>query len=195
MTSSLRSIDPQINKANGDLKAIQFPVSNFPLHLVTPQGQLQIHTASYRGSFSKVLSEALRTAGLGSNVLIAQFLKGGVNQGTENGINLCGSLNWIRPDLPYCLTNDGESSSLEEEPNPHKAIKNIWIYCKEQLEKKTIDRLVLDEIGLACAFGYIDKNDLITTLANRPTATDIILTGPSISSEIIAMADQVTQLR
>ena len=51
------------------------------LHLVAPEGQLQVHTAPYRGSFSSVLSEAMRAAGLGSRVLISQFLKGGVQQG------------------------------------------------------------------------------------------------------------------
>ena len=37
-----------------------------PLHLVEPEGQLQVHTAGYRGSFSSVLSQAMRSAGLGS---------------------------------------------------------------------------------------------------------------------------------
>ena len=45
-----------------------------PLQLVATQGQLQIHTSTFRGSFSVVLSEAIRSAGLGSQVLIAQFL-------------------------------------------------------------------------------------------------------------------------
>ena len=61
-----------------------------PLHLVEPEGQLQIHTASYRGSFSSVLSQAVRSAGLGSRVVIAQFLKGGVNQGPDGQVQLCG---------------------------------------------------------------------------------------------------------
>ena len=45
-----------------------------PLQLVATQGQVQIHTSTFRGSFSVVLSEALRSAGLGSKVLIVQLL-------------------------------------------------------------------------------------------------------------------------
>ena len=190
MTSSLRSLNSESRRDHVELNTVQFP-----LHLVSPQCQLQIHTASYRGSFSLVLSEALRAAGLGSNVLVAQFLKGGVNQGPSDGINLCGNLNWIRPNLDFCPSPLLKKSSIDEEPYTHQAISEVWIFCKEQLKRKKIDRLVLDEIGLACAYGYIDQNDLITTLSERPTSTDIILTGPSISPEIIAMADQVTQLR
>ena len=36
------------------------------LQLVKTQGQIQIHTSTVRGSFFIVLSEALRSAGLGS---------------------------------------------------------------------------------------------------------------------------------
>ena len=51
------------------------PVSDPPpLVLVAPEGQLQVHTAPYRGSFASVLSQAMRSAGLGSRVLISQFL-------------------------------------------------------------------------------------------------------------------------
>ena len=34
---------------------------------------------------------------LGRNVLLVQFMKGGVRQGVANKVNLCGNLNWIRP--------------------------------------------------------------------------------------------------
>ena len=68
-----------------------------PLQLVATQGQVQIHTSTFRGSFSVVLSEAIRSAGLGSQVLIAQFLRGGVNQGPKGALNLCGRLDWVRP--------------------------------------------------------------------------------------------------
>ena len=60
-----------------------------PLHLVAPEGQLQVHTAPYRGSFGTVLSQALRSAGLGSRVAVIQFLKGGVAQGPEAALTLC----------------------------------------------------------------------------------------------------------
>ena len=47
--------------------------STAPLRLLVrePEGLLQVHTASFRGSFASVFSEALRSAGLGSRVLSA----------------------------------------------------------------------------------------------------------------------------
>ena len=166
------------------------------LHLVTTQGQLQIHTASYRGSFSVVLSEALRSAGLGSKVLIAQFLKGGVTQGPKEAIHLCGRLEWVRPAFQGCITDlTGSTNSEVNNEMQSRAVNEVWNFCKQRLDQNDIQKIVLDEIGLAVSLGFITENDLISTLNNRPGSTDIILTGPSIPSQIMKMADQVTELR
>ena len=73
-----------------------------PLRLVPrPEGLLQIHTAPYRGSFAAVYSQALRSAGLGSRVLVSQFLKGGVEQGVAGSLWLCGRLRaWLETLTP-----------------------------------------------------------------------------------------------
>ena len=167
-----------------------------PLHLVSPEGQLQVHTTTYRGSFPSVLSEALRAAGLGRRVLVAQLLKGGVSQGPEGKVNLCGRLDWLRPSISSCLVEKlDEHSCNENQVNELNAVKEIWEICKEQLLSGNLDQLVLDEVGLAVSLGYLNESDLINTLERRPGAMDVILTGPAIPPQVIGMADQVTELR
>ena len=162
-----------------------------PLHLVAPEGQLQVHTASFRGSFSGVLSQALRTAGLGSNVLIAQFLKGGVGQGPQSSLTLCDRLRWLRPSVTECLSDAAASRDDEVK----EAVQAIWQICKTHLLEGTLDQLVLDEIGLAIELGYLSHEDVLSVLELRPSAMDVIVTGPAIPEEMMEMADQVTELR
>ena len=194
-----RSLSPDLKRnisEGSDFPKLRCVPENKPLHLVTAQGQLQIHTASYRGSFSVVLSEALRAAGLGSKVIIAQFLKGGVTQGPKGAINLCGNLEWIRPEFQACIPDHPPAGSSElSDKIQKKAITEVWDFCKQRLNDNKIEKIVLDEIGMAVALGFITEKDLISTLTNRPSSTDIILTGPSIPSQIMEMADQVTELR
>ena len=167
-----------------------------PLQLVKTQGQVQIHTSSFRGSFSIVLSEALRSAGLGSKVLISQFLRGGVNQGPKGAINLCGQLEWLRPAIETCLPEQLSKEHLSlKRKYEEKAIQELWEYCKKSLIEKNLDKLVLDEIGMAINLGLIEENDLISMINNRPSSTDIILTGPSMPPKVMEMADQITELR
>ena len=166
------------------------------LQLVKTQGQVQIHTSTFRGSFSIVLSEALRSAGLGSKVLISQFLRGGVNQGPQGAINLCSRLEWVRPEIETCLTDQSHKENLSlKRKYEEKAIKELWEFCKIRLFEKNLDKIVLDEIGMAISLGFIEENDLISMINNRPSSTDIILTGPSIPPKVIEMADQITELR
>ena len=202
MTASLNPghspIKQQMLRRRGALQPV--PVRNHclnsPLHLVGPEGQLQVHTAPYRGSFSVVLSEALRAAGLGRRVMVAQFLKGGVSQGPERSINLCGRLDWLRPSIPCCIEEHANHESFKENKSSAiQAVKEIWEVCKARVIAANIDQLVLDEVGLASALGYLDENDLINTLEKRPSSMDVILTGPSIPSQVMKMADQVTELR
>ena len=157
--------------------------------LAQAEGQLEVHTAPFRGSFDGVFSQALRTAGLGSRVLISQFLKGGVDQGPERSLWLCGRLQWMRPSVPACLS---EPASGEQE---QEAVEQIWAYSRRQLLEGSLGLLVLDELGLAIHLGYLALAEVEATLQQRPAHLDVILTGPSIPEGLLAMADQVTQLR
>jgi cob(I)alamin adenosyltransferase len=172
------------------------------LRLVAQQeGLLQVHTASFRGSFSGVFSQALRSAGLGSRVLISQFLKGGVDQGLERSVWLCGRLQWLRPAVAGCLAEpvqldaEGAAEAALEAADAREAVAEVWAYTREQMLAGQLDQLVLDELGLAVELGYLSEHEVLTALEQRPSHLDVILTGPSMPSTLLAMADQVTQLR
>ncbi|MEB3265600.1 MAG: cob(I)yrinic acid a,c-diamide adenosyltransferase [Cyanobacteriota bacterium] len=163
-----------------------------PLRLVPqPEGLLQIYTAPFRGSVGSVFSQALRSAGLGSRVLVCQCLKGGVDQGTAGALSLCGRLQWLRPNTPQCI---GVSATLAG-PEAVAAVVEIWANGQEQLVAGGLDLVVFDELGLAIELGYLAANEVTDTLSRRPPHVDVILTGPSMPPELMAMADQVTQLR
>jgi cob(I)alamin adenosyltransferase len=71
----------------------------------------------------------------------------------------------------------------------------VWAFSRDQLLGATVELMVLDELGLAIELGFLVAEEVITTLEQRPAHLDVILTGPSIPLELLAMADQVTQLR
>jgi cob(I)alamin adenosyltransferase len=156
-----------------------------------PEGMLQIHTAPFRGSFATVLSQALRTAGLGSRVLVCQFLKGGVDQGLAASPWLCGRLRWLRPAVPACLAEPAE----QHHPEVLEAVAEVWQHSRDVLLGAAVDLMVLDELGLAVELGYISRDEVLDVLERRPAQMDVILTGPAMGPELMAMADQVTQLR
>jgi cob(I)alamin adenosyltransferase len=163
-----------------------------PLRLMAePEGLLQIHTAPFRGSFAAVFSQALRSAGLGSRVLISQFLKGGVDQGLARSPWLCGRLQWLRPAVAACL---GEAAAAHD-TDTLAAVQEVWAFSRDQLRAGAVDLMVLDELGLAVELGFLELAEVVAVLEERPAQLDVILTGPAMAPELMALADQVTQLR
>jgi cob(I)alamin adenosyltransferase len=188
MAASLADHRP--SKRNGAGQALRMS----PLRLVPrPEGLLQIHTAPYRGSFAAVYSQALRSAGLGSRVLVSQFLKGGVDQGLAGSLWLCGRLQWLRPATPLCLESppcdSGAAAPLRA------AVLEVWEYSRDTLLAGDVDLMVLDELGLAVELGWLAELEVCDTLERRPAHLDVILTGPAMPPALMAMADQVTELR
>ena len=90
--------------------------------------------------------------------------------------------------MPACVSEPGQ-------PQVEEAVDAIWQICGQHLRSGEVDQLVLDEVGLAVALGYIPEQTLLAALQQRSTAVDVIITGPSIPPSVMAMADQVTQLR
>ena len=159
-------------------------------------GQIQIYQSSFRGSYSSVIRDCLRNAALGRKVLLVQFMKGGVKQGIENAVKLCGNLTWVRSSHSFDQYN---SEEIENNHNLKKSIlqstHELWKFCKKELLSGENDQIILDEIFLALEMEIIDKDDLISTLENRFISGDVILTGTDIPKDLLLMANQITELR
>ncbi len=159
-------------------------------------GQIQIYQSSYRGSYTSIIRDSLRNAALGRKVLLIQFMKGGVKQGVDHAVKLCGNLTWVRSSHSFDQYN---SEAIENNKDLKKTIyestMELWDFCKRELQSGENDQIILDEIFLAIDMKIIDKDDLISTLGNRFISGDVILTGTDIPKDLLLMANQITELR
>ena len=182
-------------KSNDDVVSIS-STNKTKLKSFRQNGQIQIYQSSYRGSYSSIIRDSLRNAALGRKVLLVQFMKGGVKQGIENAVKLCGNLTWIRSSNSF---DQNHSTEIENNKNLKKSIHEstleLWNFCKKELLSGQNDQIILDEIFLAIEKKIIDKDDLISTLENRFISGDVILTGTDIPKDLLLMANQITELR
>jgi cob(I)alamin adenosyltransferase len=95
----------------------------------------------------------------------------------------------VRCDLPRCLDTphleDAETSALLE----------LWEYTQDVVASNQYSLVVLDELSLAINLGLIAEAEVLDFLKNRPGQVDVILTGPEMPAAILAIADQITELR
>lgn len=153
------------------------------------EGLVQVFTCPYRSFFTNVMAQALRIAGQGTPVLVVQFLKGGIEQGPKNPVQLGQHLEWLRCNLPRCI----DTPHLEE---PEKAaLAELWQHVQAMVAAEKYTLVVLDELSLAIKFGLIPEAEVLAFLENRPGQVDVILTGPDMPEAILNIADQITELR
>jgi len=183
--------------SNGNLDVVKTNTDNKNNLKKFPQnGQIQIYQSSYRGSYTSIIRDSLRNAALGRKVLLIQFMKGGVKQGVDHAVKLCGNLTWVRSSHSFDQYN---SEEIENNKNLKKSIHEstieLWNFCKKELHSGENDQIILDEIFLAIDMKIINKDDLISTLENRFISGDVILTGTDIPHDLLLMANQITKLR
>ncbi|MEB3338838.1 MAG: P-loop NTPase family protein [Leptolyngbyaceae bacterium] len=155
----------------------------------TVAGLVQVFTSSHRSFFTSVMAQALRIAGQGTPVLVIQFLKGGIGQGTSHPVSLGQNLDWMRCDLPRCV----DTPHLDEAET--RSLLDLWEYTQKVVLQGKYGLVVLDELSLAINFGLIPEIEVIAFLEKRPSHVDVILTGPEMPRSLLDMADQITELR
>jgi cob(I)alamin adenosyltransferase len=133
--------------------------------------------------------QAMRAAGQGVAVLVVQFLKGGLRQGTHQPMQLGQQLDWLRADIPRCI--HGEQVSEAE----RTAIANLWTHTQAVVMQGSYSLVVLDELSLALGLGLLAEADVLHFLEQRPPQVDVVLTGPDMPECLLAIADQVTECR
>ena len=106
------------SKRNPDVVKIS-STNKINIKRFTHNGQIQIYQSSYRGSYSTIIMDSLRNAALGRKVLLVQFMKGGVRQGINNPIKLCGNLTWVRSSNSF---DQYHSEEIEKNENLKKSI-------------------------------------------------------------------------
>jgi len=96
----------------------------------TQNGQIQIYQSSYRGSYPSIIRDSLRNAALGRKVLLVQFMKGGVNQGIDNAVKLCGNLTWVRSSHSFDQYNPEEIKNNKDlKKIIYDATFELWNFC------------------------------------------------------------------
>ncbi len=159
------------------------PVSSYGI-----EGVVQVVTSGQRHFFTTVMAQALRVAGQGNGVIIAQLLKGGIHMGVNHPVQLGQHLTWFRPDLGRSL---GDPITAEE----RQAVRTLWHHVQALVHEGTYRLVVLDEVSLAIPLGLLEEAEVLDFLHSRPRTLDVILTGPEMPESLLAIADQITQLR
>lgn len=152
------------------------------------KGYIHVYTGNAKGKTTAALGLALRAAGAGLKVFIAQFIKKS-RCSEHKALDRFKDLIAIKQyGTGFLKGGKPTKTEIEAARKGFEEIRNI-------ISSKTYDMVVLDEINVAAHHKVMDVEDIVDLLNSRPPNMEIVLTGRYADKKIIEMADLVTEMK
>jgi cob(I)alamin adenosyltransferase len=152
------------------------------------RGYVQVYTGEGKGKTTAALGLALRAAGAGLKVLIAQFVK--KNRCSEHRAleRFCDLVTVVRFGTGFLKGDRRTQAEL-------KAAARGLEQAESLMASGEYDVVILDEINIAVHAGLVSPDALLRLMDERPPRVELVLTGRYADKRIIKRADLVTDMR
>ena len=149
---------------------------------------VQVYTGDGKGKTTAALGLALRAAGAGLKVYIAQFAKG-IEYSELKSLALLRESIEIHQYGLRCFITDRPS------PEDVEAARRGLEEVREAIRSKRFDLIILDEANIATWFGLITVDELLDVIELAGQRSEVVITGRKADPKIMEWADLVTEMR
>jgi cob(I)alamin adenosyltransferase len=153
----------------------------------TPRGLVIVNTGDGKGKTTAALGMALRAVGHGMRVAFVEFVKGG-------GAGEHAAAARLAPELEI-LSAGGGFVVGEPRPEDLAAARAALGRVRGLLCGGGRQVVVADEILTAVGLKLLERQDVESLLADRPSDVHLVLTGRGAWPSLVARADLVTEMR
>jgi len=174
------------------------------------KGYVHVYTGNGKGKTTASIGLAIRALGAGKRVLLLQFMKS--KSYSEHNIlkALSANLEVETMGKPFFIAKEGSVSEEEiarykdecvvfSPGNPPEEYKKLIADGLERAMAATsngeYDLVILDEVICALFFELVSFDDIKGLIENKCASTEVVLTGRGAPSELIDMADLVTEMK
>lgn len=152
------------------------------------KGLLLVLTGNGKGKSSSAFGMVARALGHGMHVGVAQFIKGRSDTGEEAFFKQ-------QPNIIWHVLGEGFTWDTQDLLRDQATAQQGWVVVQNMLRDPTIDLLVLDELTYPLKFSWLNINEVLTDLQNRPPMQHVVITGRAAPDALCQVADTVTEMR
>ena len=152
------------------------------------KGCIHIYCGDGKGKTTAAMGLALRAAGQGFAVGIAQFLKDGSSGECRALAGQAGVVLFpFLPEVPFTFAMT---------PEQRDEAARFYAGLLESVgQRRDLDLVVLDEVLDAVGTGLLEEEALLSLLRCRPEGQEIVLPGRNPSARLQEAADYITDMR
>jgi cob(I)alamin adenosyltransferase len=151
------------------------------------RGYIQVYTGDGKGKTTAAIGLAIRAAGAGLKVFIAQFIK----MGDYSEIKALRRFSDLITVEQFGLGRFTDGKPLPEDIQAaQKGLKRV----KSIMATEEYKVIILEEANVAAKYGLIRVQDLLGLIINKPYDVELVITGRHASARVIENADLVTEM-
>lgn len=152
------------------------------------KGLIIVNTGNGKGKTTAALGMVMRSLGHGYNVAIVQFIKGAWEPAEKAVLERFGE------QLVFRAMGEGFTWDTQDRDRDIQMAEAAWAQALEFIRDPSYRLVLLDEVNIALKLGYLSAATVVAGLAEKPEDTHVILTGRGAPSDLIAIADLVTEM-
>jgi len=152
------------------------------------KGYVQIYTGDGKGKTTAALGLALRAAGAGWKIYIAQFLKKGDYSEIKALKRYADLVTVEQFGMGRFIKGAPAAADIEAAAQGLQKINDILSAGQHQMS-------VLDEANVAVSCGLFPVKALLKIIEQKPDSMELVITGRGAAPEIIDRADLVSEVK
>lgn len=151
------------------------------------KGLLLVITGNGKGKSTSGFGVVTRSVGHGLKAAVCQFIKGTWDCGERNLLEQHG--------VPFYVMKTGFTWETQNKETDMAAAEIVWQEAKKLLSDESINTVLLDELTYMLKYNYLDIDDVLDTIANRPEGQHVVVTGRAAHRRLIEIADTVSEVQ
>ncbi|GAA6203604.1 MULTISPECIES: cob(I)yrinic acid a,c-diamide adenosyltransferase [Thalassotalea] len=151
------------------------------------KGLLLVITGNGKGKSTAGFGVVTRSVGHGLNAAVCQFIKGTWDCGERNLLESHG--------VPFYVMNTGFTWETQNKEQDIAAAEKIWQAAKKLLKDPSINTILLDELTYMLSYKYLDLDEVLDAISNRPEGQHVVVTGRAAHRKLVEMADTVSEVQ
>ena len=152
------------------------------------KGLVVINTGNGKGKTTAGFGMMLRAWGRGMNSMAVQFIK---SEKSKYGEQMAAE----KIGIEMIPSGRGFSWTSKDLTEDEALAQNGWKIAKEKISSGEYDVIMLDEITYPITWGWIDVDEVLEVIANKPEMLNLIITGRDAHEKLVEVADLVTEMK
>lgn len=146
-------------------------------------------TGDGKGKSSSAFGMVMRALGYDQKVGVVQFIKGVILSGEEMYLRKhC-------PQVEFYQMGTGFTWDTQDRSGDIAAAERTWAVAKSMLTNPAFDLVILDELTYMLSFDYLNHDEVLTTISQRPIEQSVVVTGRGGGKALQALMDTVSEVK